>query len=217
MRSGQIPRSCTKTAAPSTFITWKSDARSWKPSGRLPRIRRNKLIFAGEKKVASHSPGGMLLSKVDTAHKRFLTWNSALCWGLDVVNLAGPRNPHTVATEPRATAIVASFMEGREKTSNVWVPTLNFQENNHGGPIESPPRTFATPTRNRGGGTGGTGGTGVGVGGVECLSCFVCVWTSFALARVNPRLRCFARNQQQLKKPRATWLGEPVSLAMCES
>lgn len=77
-------------------------------------MRRNKLIFAGEKKVASHSPAGVVLSNVETAHKRVWARTSARCWGFGVT-LAGPRNPHAVATEPRATAAAPSFMGERER------------------------------------------------------------------------------------------------------
>lgn len=134
-----------------TLVTWKSEARSWKPSGRFPRMRRNKLIFAGEKKVASHSPAGVLLSKVDTAPRRFWKRMSACCRGVGVT-LAGPTNPHAVATEPSATAITSSFMGEREREQHV----RNDKQKQEKTSTEAPCKTrllHAKPrSRTRGGG-----------------------------------------------------------------
>lgn len=78
-------------------------------------MRRNKLIFAGEKKVASHSPAGVLLSSVDAACKRFVCWVWKCAPGRSFgATIAGPRNPHAVATEPRAIETSPSFMGERK-------------------------------------------------------------------------------------------------------
>ena len=37
-------------------MAWKSDASSWKPSSRFFMMRRKRFIFAGEKRLRSHSP-----------------------------------------------------------------------------------------------------------------------------------------------------------------
>jgi len=80
-------------------------------------MRKNKLIFAGEKKVASHSPTGSVLSGVDTgdACRVVVTRevdvgrNSERAWVFGATH-AGPMKPHAVATEPRATENVVSLM-----------------------------------------------------------------------------------------------------------
>lgn len=81
-------------------------------------MRRNKLIFAGEKKVASHSPTGLVLSEVDTADRPRVVGKVEICfglrksargWGVGAM-LAGPTKPHAVVTEPRATETTVSFM-----------------------------------------------------------------------------------------------------------
>ena len=45
-------------------MAWKSDASSWKPSSRFFMMRRKRFIFAGEKRLRSHSPVAVARSLV---------------------------------------------------------------------------------------------------------------------------------------------------------
>lgn len=126
------------------FVTWNSEAKSWKPSGRFPRTRRNKLILAGEKKEASQSPTGVPAGVnmaqnlgffvLGTRHERDLRCSEPVHLPTPSATLGGTINPHADATDTRAMTIASTFVGaicGIRTTAQRQIGTSSTKQGNN--------------------------------------------------------------------------------------